>query len=71
MSPLLINIQVAITVFAVFVSVTGLILSSVMVVVPVIYDKYDKLVRVARALREVRVTFILAGAGALGLFIGR
>lgn len=31
--------------------------------VPVIYEKYDKGARLARALREVRVGFILSGAG--------
>lgn len=30
---------------------------------PVIYEKYDKFARLARALKEVRVSFILAGLG--------
>lgn len=34
-----------------------------MLLVPVVYEKYDKLARVARALREVRVGFILNGSG--------
>lgn len=34
-----------------------------MLLVPVIYEKYDKLTRLARALREVRVGFILNGIG--------
>lgn len=38
-------------------------LSAFMMVVPVVYEKYDKLVRLARALKEVRVGFILTGAG--------
>lgn len=50
--------------FAVFVSVAGIILSTFMLFVPVIYEKYDKLVRLARAMQEVRVGFILAGSGA-------
>ena len=31
--------------------------------IPVIYEKYDKGARLARALKEPRVSFILAGAG--------
>ncbi|KAF7978838.1 hypothetical protein HWV62_44639 [Athelia sp. TMB] len=50
--------------FAVFVSVAGIVLSTFMLFVPVIYEKYDKLVRLARAMQEVRVGFILAGSGA-------
>lgn len=34
-----------------------------MLMVPVIYEKYDKFVRLARALKEVRVGFILTGVG--------
>jgi hypothetical protein len=34
-----------------------------MLCVPVLYEKYDKFMRLARALKEVRVAFILAGAG--------
>ncbi|KAG8924888.1 hypothetical protein FRC00_004572 [Tulasnella sp. 408] len=34
-----------------------------MLLVPVIYDKYDKLVRFARAIREDRVHFILSSTG--------
>ncbi|KAJ8509563.1 hypothetical protein ONZ45_g8290 [Pleurotus djamor] len=49
--------------FAIFVSVTGMFLSAFMVLVPVIYEKYDKFVRLARALKEVRVGFILTGTG--------
>jgi hypothetical protein len=40
-----------------------MLLSTFMLFVPVAYEKYDKLVRLARALREVRVSFILTGAG--------
>ncbi|KAF8733994.1 Membrane-associating domain, partial [Rhizoctonia solani] len=49
--------------FAIFVSVTLLVLSIFCLMVPVIYDKYDRLIRLARALQEVRVAFILATAG--------
>ncbi|PFH53201.1 hypothetical protein AMATHDRAFT_138507 [Amanita thiersii Skay4041] len=49
--------------FAIFVSVSGMFLSAFMLLVPVIYEKYDKMVRVARALKEVRVAFILTGTG--------
>jgi hypothetical protein len=34
-----------------------------MLLVPVAYEKYDKFVRLARALKEVRVGFILTGMG--------
>lgn len=34
-----------------------------MLLIPVIYEKYDKMARLARALKEVRVGFILSGAG--------
>ena len=49
--------------FAVFISVSGIVLSSVMLAVPVMYEKYDKFNRLARAMKEVRVAFILAGSG--------
>ena len=38
-------------------------LSLFMLFVPVVYEKYDKGARLARALKEVRVSFILAGVG--------
>lgn len=34
-----------------------------MLTVPVIYEKYDKLARLARALKELRIGFILTGIG--------
>lgn len=34
-----------------------------MLLVPVVYEKYDKLNGLARALKEVRVAFILTGCG--------
>jgi hypothetical protein len=49
--------------FALFVGVTSFFLSLFMLMVPVAYDKWDKFVRLARALQEVRVSFILATAG--------
>jgi len=45
------------------VSVAGMCLSAFMLLVPVAYEKYDKFVRLARALKEVRVGFILTGTG--------
>lgn len=35
-----------------------------MLMIPVVYEKYDKFVRLARALKEVRIGFILTGMGA-------
>lgn len=49
--------------FAVFISVFSIVLSLFMLLVPVVYEKYDKLARVARTLKEVRVGFILNGSG--------
>jgi hypothetical protein len=34
-----------------------------MLLIPVLYEKYDKFVRLARALKEVRVGFILTTVG--------
>ncbi|EJD49670.1 hypothetical protein AURDEDRAFT_112490 [Auricularia subglabra TFB-10046 SS5] len=49
--------------FVIFVTLLGLFVSIFLVTVPVIYDKYDKGVRLARALREVRVQFIMTSVG--------
>lgn len=49
--------------FAVFVSVSGIVLSLFMLLVPVVDVKYGKLTRLARALSELRVAFILSGTG--------
>lgn len=49
--------------FAIFVSVSGMILSLLLLLVPVIYEKYDKGARLARAFKEIRVGFILVGSG--------
>jgi len=51
--------------FAIFVSVTDLLLSLFLLAIPVIYDKYDKFNRLARALKEDRVAFILVGYGTI------
>ena len=49
--------------FAIFVSVSGIFFSLFMLLTPVIYEKYDKGARLARALKEVRVGFILSTLG--------
>lgn len=51
--------------FAIFVSVSGIFLSLFMLCVPVVYEKYDKFTRLARALKEIRVGFILVGSGSI------
>ena len=55
--------------FAIFVSVASIFLSLFMLLVPVAYEKYDKMARVARALKEVRVGFILNGSGTVLNFL--
>jgi len=55
--------------FAVFCAVTNLFLALFLLLVPVLYDKYNKFTRVARALRELRVAFILTGAGLAEVFL--
>ncbi|TDL16481.1 hypothetical protein BD410DRAFT_795328 [Rickenella mellea] len=49
--------------FAIFITIAGMCLSLFMLLIPVIYEKYDKFNRLARALKEIRVTFILVGTG--------
>ncbi|KAJ8581677.1 hypothetical protein M405DRAFT_800993 [Rhizopogon salebrosus TDB-379] len=51
--------------FAIFVSVSGIFLALFLLCVPVVYEKYDKFTRLARALKEVRVGFILVGSGSI------
>lgn len=51
--------------FAIFVSVSGIFLAVFLLFVPVVYEKYGKLVRLALALKEVRVGFILVGSGCI------
>jgi len=57
------------SVLALFISVTGILLSVFMLMVPVAYEKWDKFVDLARALKEVRVGFILTGSGTIGHFL--
>ncbi|KIY53791.1 hypothetical protein FISHEDRAFT_32687 [Fistulina hepatica ATCC 64428] len=49
--------------FALFVSIAGIFHAAFMLLVPVIYEKYDRLSTLARALKEVRVRFILTTTG--------
>lgn len=49
--------------FAIFIAVAGIFYSLFILLVPVIYEKYDKGARLARALKETRVSFILSGTG--------
>lgn len=49
--------------FTLFITIFGMLLSAFMLAVPVIYEKHDKLVQIARALKEARVSFILTGVG--------
>lgn len=51
--------------FTLFITIAGILLSAFMLAIPVLYEKYDKFVRLARALKEVRVGFILVGAGSV------
>lgn len=49
--------------FTIFLTVMGIFFSAFMMLVPVLYEKYDRFVRLARALKEIRVGFILTGTG--------
>ena len=49
--------------FALFISIAGIFLSLFMLFVPVVDAKYGKLTRLARALTEMRVAFILSTTG--------
>ena len=49
--------------FTIFLTVMGILFSLFMMLVPVFYEKYDRFIRLARALKEVRVGFILTGTG--------
>jgi len=51
--------------FAIFITVVDLVLALFILAVPVIYDKYNKFNRLARAMNEDRVQFILLGIGAI------
>jgi hypothetical protein len=54
-------IAAGLTGFAVFISVAGIVMSSFMLAVPVLYEKYDRFSTLARAMKELRVAFILCG----------
>jgi len=49
--------------FSIFISIAGVFYSLFMLLTPVIYEKYDKGARLARALKELRVAFILSTTG--------
>ncbi|VDC04806.1 unnamed protein product [Peniophora sp. CBMAI 1063] len=49
--------------FAIFVSVFTLVLSAGLLAIPVLYERYDRLTRFARVLKEARVAFIFGGTG--------
>jgi len=49
--------------FAVFVSIAGIFLALFLLFVPLVNEKYDKMTRVARAIKEDRATFVLVGTG--------
>jgi len=49
--------------FAVFISVIGILFPLFLLFVPVVYDKFNKGARLARAMSEPRVGFICAGTG--------
>ncbi|KAH9943718.1 hypothetical protein B0H21DRAFT_695382 [Amylocystis lapponica] len=49
--------------FAIFVAVTGIVFPLFLLFVPVIYEKYNKGARLARAMSELRVAFISTGTG--------
>jgi RsiW-degrading membrane proteinase PrsW (M82 family) len=51
--------------FAIFISILGIFLPLFLLLIPVVYEKYDKFNRLARTLKEVRVAFILTGAGSV------
>lgn len=55
--------------FALFVSITGMFLSLFLLLVPLANEKFDKLTRVARAIKEDRATFVLVGTGTTFSFL--
>jgi hypothetical protein len=59
----------ALSVLAIFDSLILLFLASFLLAVPVVYDKYDKLRGLARALRVIRVAAICNGIGIFFSFI--
>ena len=57
--------------FAVFVAVTSLLLAITLLLIPLLYSKYGKLPKLARAFSELRVGFILVGTGLVETFLIR
>jgi len=57
------SISIGLSGFAIFVSVSGIVLSLVLLFAPVIYGNTAKAARLTRALMEYRVQFILIGSG--------
>lgn len=55
--------------FALFCAITNMFLALIMTIVPVLYDKHNKLMNLARVMREQRVAFILTAAGAVEVFL--
>ncbi|KAI0033100.1 hypothetical protein K488DRAFT_78101 [Vararia minispora EC-137] len=49
--------------FALFVAIFTMFLAAGLLAVPVVYEKYDRLTRLARVLKEARVSFIFGGTG--------
>ncbi|CCL98395.1 uncharacterized protein FIBRA_00390 [Fibroporia radiculosa] len=49
--------------FALFIAVIGIVFPLFLLFVPVVYEKYNKGARLARALSELRVGFIMRGTG--------
>jgi hypothetical protein len=54
---------------ALFVSITGMFLALFLLLVPLVNEKYDKLTRLARALKEERASFVLVGTGTTLTFL--
>jgi len=55
--------------FALFVSITGMFLALVLLLVPLANEKFNKLTRLARALKEERASFVLIGTGTTLTFL--
>jgi len=55
--------------FAIFVSVTGMFLALFLLFVPLVNEKFDKMTRVARAIKEDRASFVLIGTGTVFTFL--
>ncbi|KAH9974837.1 hypothetical protein BJV74DRAFT_863305 [Russula compacta] len=55
--------------FALFVSLASLFLALFLLAIPLVNEKFDKLTRVARALKEDRTSFVLVGTGTTITFL--